>query len=248
MRSNIKYLILFILTLFGFSSCITNKDTTYLQDVKYAYPKYQPKEYLIKPGDEIAIQIFSTNPDVTRIFSRNINTINPVLRNFSTYIVYSDGTVDLPFISKVNVAGKTLREAQELIVFLLRDYINTEFAVNMIISNRYFYVIGKSAKKGQYTFYKDKLNIFEAIALAGDLDVVADRSKVKIIRKTENQEQVFKFDLRSKDILDSEYYYIQPDDVIYIGESTNSFFKITSYTTFLTTITSTLSFILLVFQ
>lgn len=246
MKSIIKYLIVLITALTSLSSCITNKDMNYLQDIESKYSKYEPKEYLIKQGDEIAVQIFSTNPDIVRIFSQGTGGSSLMSSQFSTYKVYPDGTIDLPFISKIDVAGKTLREAQAQIEFMFKDYINGDFAINMVIANKYFYVIGKSKAKGQYGFYKDKLNIFEAIALAGDLDVVADRKKVKIVRTVGDQESVVKFDLRSKDIIDSEYYYIQPDDVIFVGEKTNSFFKITSYTTFLTTITSTLSFILLV--
>jgi polysaccharide export outer membrane protein len=245
-KSKIKYLFVFVVALVALSSCITNKDMNYLQDIESTYPKYEPKEYIIKPGDEIAMQVFSTNPDIMRIFSQTSGSVIQVSSQFLTYKVYADGTIDLPFIAKIDVAGKTIREAQSQIEFLFRDHINSDFAINMVVANRYFYVIGKSKTKGQYSFYKDKMNIFEAIALAGDLDVVADRKKVKIIRTTGDQQTVVKFDLRSKNIIDSEYYYIQPDDVIFVGETTNSFFKITSYTTFLTTITSTLSFILLV--
>ncbi len=245
MRTVIKYSILWMV-MSSLFSCVTNRDMHYLQAIEADFPNYKHQDYIIKAGDEIALQVFSTNPDVVRIFTPSRDVMTGA--DFSTYKVYADGTIDLPFISKIEVAGKTLREAQEQIKTLFKDYVNVDFAINMIVSNRYFYVIGKSNSKGQFPYYKEQMNIFEALALAGNLSVTADRRKIKIIRTEGDKETIVKFDLRSKKIIDSDYYYIRPDDIIVVNESPSTFFKITSYTGVLGTITSTLSFILLVLQ
>ena len=72
------------------------------------------------------------------------------------------------------------------------------------------------------------------------------RKKVKILRNTNGQDTIIEFDIRSKDIVDSELYYIQPGDVILVNRPKASFFKITSFSTFLSVVISSISFILLV--
>ncbi len=244
----IKYSIVLLACLFA-TSCITNKDTQYLQSVKKDYQKNEPVDYKVKVGDELVMQFFSANPDVLRVFSNNTTNRGVASQQGLTYRVYDDGTIDIPFIQKIPVVGLTLREVETEIETRFKEYVNDPVAVKAAITNRYFYVIGESNKKGQYQIYKDNMNIFEAVAMCGDLGITADRSEVNIIRKTgTDKEKLIKFDLRSKNIVDSEYYYIQPDDIIYAGRSTNSFFRMTSFTSFLGVITSSLSFVLLVLQ
>lgn len=227
-------------------SCVTNKETTYLQDIKASYPQGEFSDYKIMPDDELNIRVFSTDPEVSGIF---FNTTGGEQANTqSSFRVFDDGTIELPYIHKINVVGLTVREAKNVIEAKLKDYVKENLAVKVTLVNQYFYMIGESNSRGQYPLYKDKMTIFEAIALGGDLGSSADRKQVKIIRKVNGSEKIMKFDLRSKSIIDSEYYYVHPDDIIYIGRTPGSFFKITSFSTFLGVVTSSLSFILLVIQ
>jgi len=241
--NKIKYLLIVFLSVFVVS-CVTTKDTTYLQDTKTSYPKGEFTDYKIRQDDELNIHVLSLNPEISSIFLDGGSTGN----SQSTFRVFSDGTIDIPFIRKIKVEGLTVREATNEIETKLKDYVKEKLAVKVSVVNKYFYVIGESNGKGQYPIYKDKMNIFEAIALGGDLGVPADRKQVKIIRKVDGVERIIKFDLRSKSIIDSEYYYVQPNDIIYVGLTKGSFFKITSFSTFLGVVTSSLSFILLVIQ
>jgi polysaccharide export outer membrane protein len=224
-------------------SCVTNKNTRYLQKVKTGYAKVEQPEYHIQVDDELSIRLFSTNVEAVELFGgSNINA------NMYTYRVYPDGTIDIPFVRKIKVSELTMREAQEKIALRLKDFINGELAVKLAVNNKKFFVIGEGNRKGRYDIYKERLNVFEALAMAGDLGIDADRRNIKIIRQTPQGEKILKFDLRSRDIIDSEYYYIEPNDIIYASRPMGSFFRITSWGAFIGVVTSSLSFVLLVMQ
>lgn len=111
-------------------------------------------------------------------------------------------------------------------------------------------MLGK-AGQGRHAMPLHKLNIFQALAISGAFDKFGDRTRVKIIRQTPNGTEVKTFDIRSKDIVDSEYYYIQPNDVIYVNEMSRTFFgRVTTFSGalgligILGTITAAITFII----
>ena len=109
------------------------------------------------------------------------------------------------------------------------------------VVQRYFSVIGANAS-GRFPITKEKVTIFEALAMAGDISNYGDRGKVRIIRETEEGTEVKMFDVRSEDIINSEYYYVEPNDVIYIQTLNEQFFSMTSLASVISTVATTLSF------
>ena len=226
-----------------FSSCITNKSNTYLQEDK-SLPQYKKTPYTyyqIQKNDELAIRILSLNDEITAIF-----TGGGVSATAPSYRVYEDGTIDIPFISNIYVEGLTVRQAAKVIQEKLRDFV-PDAVVKLGLANDCFYVIGE-AGRGQFPLYKEKLNIFQALSLSGNIAQNADKKHVKIIRKVcdSGRPIVKEFDLRTASIIDSEYYYIQPNDVIYVSTIKGDFFKISNYSMAIGSISTTLSFLLLV--
>ena len=158
-----------------------------------------------------------------------------------TYRVDTAGCIRYPMIDTIRVAGMSTREAKHALEERLREVINP-VAVVVIISQRQFSVIG-GANTGRYFMRKEKLTIYEALAMAGNAQEYADRSKVRIIRTLPTgQTIVKKFDLRSADIVNSEFYYIQPDDVIYIQMLNEQVFAMNSFAAVLSTVAATLGF------
>ena len=97
-------------------------------------------------------------------------------------------------------------------------------------------------RSGEYYIYKENMNIFEALAMTGDLMNSGDRRHVRIIRPHGDDEpEILEFDIRSNTIIDSEYYYIYPNDVIYVARTKDSFVKVASYTGVLGLITSSVA-------
>lgn len=240
---HITYILISIFAL-TMSSCVTNYTTRYLQNRDKDYKPYVDEEYTLKPQDEINIRMFTTDADASKLFNGGAQSNGA---NMVSYKIYDDGTIDLPYLKKVKVEGMTIRECSNFLTEKLKDYTSPDLFVKVTMARKVYYVIGESGK-GEKPFYKDKLNIFEALAQCGDLTTQADRKRIKIIRNVDGEEKIIKFDIRSKDILDSEYYYIKPNDIIYVPQTPGSFFKITSFSSFLGVITSSLTFVLLVVQ
>ncbi|MDP4203455.1 MAG: hypothetical protein Q8861_12230, partial [Bacteroidota bacterium] len=112
------------------------------------------------------------------------------------------------------------------------------------LANAFFSVIGEGGN-GRYPLIKEKLNIFEALAISGDLNSLANRKQIKILRQTQFGTVVKTFDVRSKDIMHTDFYYIQPNDVIYVQKLPSHFFGVTSWSSLLGTVSTTISLLLL---
>ena len=161
-----------------------------------------------------------------------------------SYRIYPDGTVDLPFLSKIPVVGLTLEEAEVFVREQLKPYI-PDVQVKLALATSTFCVIG-DASRGYFNIYKERLTIFQALALSGGLNESGDYSAVKIIRETPEGTKIVSFDLRSKSLLDSEYYYVYPNDIIYVDVTKKSFWAVNSYSGFLGIITSSITLLLTV--
>lgn len=256
-KRNIFY---FLFTLFLFTSCITAKKVNYLQDKNITIPHYKDstiyKDYKLNTGDRIYIKVFSTSEEVNYMFNLAPQIENQVLlgnnvySELYTYLVKSDGNIIFPMLDDVYVKGKTVREIKSILEEKLTPLIaggSNQCSVEVRVVSRYFSVIGGSAS-GRFPITKEKINIFQALALAGDIGVYGDRSKIRIIRETENGTEIKMFDIRSVDIINSEYYYIEPNDVIYIQTVNEQFFSMTSFASVLSAVFSTLSFGLLIYN
>lgn len=254
MKKTQQYVALLIVTFLGiisFSSCITYKEINYLQNPGMGIPAYKDTvkyhDYRLQPGDRLSIQIRSLNPDVSRLFQQDqTQGSGGSNSDLFTYRIDSVGNVDFPYIGKIAAGGKTLRETK----MLLEKKANAEFGkcyFRVALANNYFTVIG-AAGTGRYNLMKNKLTIFEALAISGDLKSMADRAKIRILRQTPTGTIVKTFDVRSKSIIGSEFYYVQPNDIMYVQPISAQFFGITSWSGLLSSVTMSLSFVLLFFS
>ncbi len=103
-----------------------------------------------------------------------------------------------------------------------------------------FSLLSESGSK-RCPMVKEKLTIYQALAMSGDLGPYADRARVKIIRQTKEGTIVKSFDVRSKDIINSEFYYVRPNDVIYVHDFKGQFFQLAKFGNIFSTITTTVS-------
>ncbi len=245
---SIRLALVTVITLLLCSSCITNKDLTLLQDGK-KMPQYEQADYSyyrLQKNDMIKIRLLTTNDEAAAIFDMN-NGSSSSSSGGNSYRIYEDGTIDIPFINNIPVAGLTLREAAKVIEGRMKEFV-PDAMVKVALANDKFYVIADK-KTGVYEFYKEKLNIFQALAMTGNIPNNVDRRRVRIIRPdVDGKAQVIQFDMRAKSIIGSEYYYIQPNDVIYISSIKGNFFRTESYTESVGFITTSISFLVTVFN
>jgi len=221
-----------------FNSCITGRHTNYLQKGGSHKP-VAFQQYKLRIDDEISYYLLTSNLE-TQMFYNNGVAGAFVFREIIKYRIHNDGMVYLP-IGAIKIAGLTLREAQNVIKDAFLKFVpDAEIKLTMV--NNYFYVLGDGGK-GEYVHYKEDLNIFQALAMAGDISSSGDKKHIKIVRKgADGMDYIKTFDLREKSIIESEFYYIQPNDVIYIPTNSNSFFRLNSVSSFMALIVTPLSF------
>jgi polysaccharide export outer membrane protein len=224
----------------------------YLQNPDHIIPEYEevvtPADYKVQVLDELYIRIKTLDPDMSRIFNIMISnaTLNTASPGFESYTVNEDGNISFPYVGNIYVLGKTTREIKQIVYDTLSLMVN-ELSVEVKLMNSYFSIISDS-RNGRYPITKERLTIFQALALSGDLNDFADRGKVKIIRQTPEGSVVRTFDVRSKDIIDSEFYYIQPNDVIYVQPFKGEFFGINSFAALFAAVSSVFNITLVILQ
>ena len=231
-----------------FSSCITNKQKKYLQEEnRSTYDIQVFEQYQLRINDEVAYYLITTNQESQNLFNSGQSAFNSSSRRGSTYRIYEDGTIYLPFVGQVEIAGLTVRDAQKLLTSKFRHVV-PDAEVRLALVNNYFYVLGDGGK-GQYYMYKENLNIYQALAMAGDISSTGDKKNIKIVRKNQDGMDIVKtFDLRKESVIESEFYYVRPNDVIYVPTNSNSFFRVESLSSFIAMFVSPISLLYLVFS
>lgn len=256
----IKGFLLLVLTVL-MASCVTSRKVNLLQEPgKHGVPTYTDtltyEDYQIRIGDRLYVYVYSIDERVSSMFNASGNGVNSSqIRqgagasssyDLYTYLVADDGTIDYPLVGKVDVRGKTTREVKAVLERSLMEYVQDQtdyklLSVEVNIVRGTFSVISDHGS-GMFAMPKEKVTIFEALAMAGDIGDFGDRSKVRIVREIEGETKVMTFDVRSQDIINSEYYYIEPNDVIYIQRIKGQSFGINSVTTTISVVATTLAF------
>ena len=241
-----------ILSTLVFFSCVTPRKTHYLQEPDGVIPSYSeaifPSDYQIQFNDELNIRVLTLNPESKRIFnsqssgssSGSSNVTTSPIKGVTSYTVYDDGTIDFPYLGAVPVANKTTREIKVLLEEKLSEYVK-DCSVDVRLVNNYVNVLTNTGAS-RVQLVKEHTNIFEVLAMSHGLSSYAKRSDVKIVRETAQGSTIYSFDLRSKDIIHSDFYYVKPNDVIYVPDFDGQFFRLNNFMTVLTTTTTTISF------
>lgn len=236
-------IIVFALMAVCLSSCYSHRVIGYLQEPtkqnklpKYDSVAYEP--YHIRINDEIIYRLITMDETMSKMLGTN-NNISTQYAN--SYRVQADGTIDLPFLEPLRIVGLTEAQAQDSLRAAFRTII-PDADVKLALYNKYFSVIG-DAHAGQYYIYKEKMNIFQALAMTGDVMNSGDRRHIRIVRPKDfaQEPEVLEFDIRTNSIIDSKYYYVYPNDVIYVARTKNSFYTVQSYAAFTGLITSSVA-------
>lgn len=252
------FLLLFLPLLMA--SCVTSKRVNLMQEAgKNGIPQYTDtlsyEDYQLRIGDRMYIYVYSVDERINKMFNASGAGVSSQMMRQSTggtgydlytYEVRDDGTIDFPMVGDVLVRGLTTREVkraieQELSGFVKNygDYQMISVEVN-IVSRRFSVISDRGS--GTFSIPKEKITIFEALAMAGDIGDFGDRSQVRIVREKEGVTDIKTFDVRSNDIINSEFYYIEPNDVIYIQRIKGQSFGINSVTTTISVVATTLAF------
>jgi polysaccharide biosynthesis/export protein len=254
-----RTVIIILVSCILFFSCVTPRKRHYLQNPDSVIPSYTivttPLDYKVQLNDELNIRVMTLNPESSKIFNPHSYTMssttggvfsNVNVKGLYTYTVYDDGTIDFPYIGSVLVEGKTTREIKSIIENQLVEFVK-DCSVEVRLVNSYVNILTNTTGK-RIPLTTEKMNIFEVLSIAGDVGPYSKRSDVKIIRQTPDGTIIKSFDLRSKDILHSDFYFIQPNDVIYVTDFDGQFFRINSFVKAITTTAATVSFTVFIWK
>ena len=173
----------------------------------------------IQKNDILAITVNSLNPEASAIFnmgpasaSSNTSSINSTPNG---YLVDQNGNIQLPLIGSTQVFGLTTAQARAALEQKLLIYLK-EPVVSMRLANFRVSVLGDVLRPGVYPVNSERVNVSEALSMAGDLNITAERNNILLIREDRGVREYIRFDMQSKDLFSSPYYYLQNNDILYI--------------------------------
>ncbi|MGJ1436899.1 polysaccharide biosynthesis/export family protein [Sphingobacterium siyangense] len=213
---------LFVVVLMMFSSCGSRKNMVYFQQdstkISSLYEQHVPH---IQPSDILTIVVTAADPKVTVPFNPGSSmgpgtmTQQMDLALRPTYTVDDDGNVVLPMLGKVHIGGLTRIQAIEKIRNELSQYIKDP-GVNINFNNFRVSVLGEVARPGSFVMPTERVTVLDALGMAGDLTIRGVRENVMLIREVDGQKTMHRLDLTQQNTLNSPYYYLAQNDVIYV--------------------------------
>ncbi len=234
-----------------FTSCQSYKKVPYLQDSEVVEQATQQKKLYdakIMPKDLLTIVVSCTSPELAVPFNLTVATQNNVTISNTTsqpalqqYLVDNEGKINFPVLGELKVGGLTKKQAESMIVEKLKPYMKETPIVTVRMVNYKISVIGEVARPGTFTISNEKVNLLEALAMAGDMTVWGLRDNVKLIREdADGKQEIVTLDMNKAETILSPYYWLQQNDIVYvtpnkakarnsdIGNSTSLWFSATS--------------------
>jgi polysaccharide export outer membrane protein len=226
--NNYVIIIVFVASHFLLPSCVLQRKVEYIQDSNRDFKSFNEADfpdYKLKSNDELYIKINSLDEAAANVFSNTTQqpfSLDPYGTSLLSYSVDKQGYLLLPVIGNIFVKNKTLSQVS----VILRDSLNhvlNQPIVTVKLVNRYVSILGEVKAPGHYPYSQEKLSIFDAIGLAGDITDYGNRDKVILVRNENGENIRANLNLTRSEILTSEFYYLRPNDIVYIKPLRNKF-------------------------
>jgi polysaccharide biosynthesis/export protein len=206
------------------SSCVTHRKVEYLQDRNNGTKSFNESvlpDYKLKPNDELYIQVNSLDEAAANVFATGketsyyVGTMQPYGASLLSYTVDKDGFLLLPVIGKIQAKDKTISEVSGILKESLSHILNQPI-VTVKLVNRYVSVLGEVNHPGHFSYSQDKLSIYDAIGLAGDITDYGNRNNVILVRNENGENIRVNIDLTKSEVLASGFYNLRPNDIVYV--------------------------------
>ena len=217
-----------VLFALAFASCVPQKKMLYLKEAQMAaeniskeYLNDHKVDYKLQPGDNLYIRFINTIDErSTASITGDLSTRTTQVTSdagiyLQSYTLDEDGCIELPLTGKIELKNMTVDQAKEKMQTEINKFVNQTTLI-VKLSNFNLTVLGEVTRPGMYKVYQSQINLFEAVALAGNMTNFAKNDEVKIIRQTEHGSEIITVDMGSADILSSPYYYLKPNDIVYV--------------------------------
>lgn len=227
-----KHILTSIAALLLLSACGSSEKVAYVQNTSQINTVSSKVLFdaRIMPKDILTVTVTTIDPEAAIPFNLSVPTTvsqaggknlasQPVLQD---YLVANDGTIDFPIIGEIKVAGLTKKECESMLLEKIRPYMSESEKpiVTVRMSSYSISVLGEVAKPGSFPVSREKINIFEALAMAGDMTIYGVRDRVRLIREdATGSKEIHVLDLNDANVINSPYYYLQQNDIIYVEPS-----------------------------
>jgi polysaccharide export outer membrane protein len=208
-----------------FFSC-AKRNLVYFSDLEtymdYSVNVDQSNEPRIQVDDLLSITVTSLNPESNMLFNvgvlmpsgdRNNTIVNSPIND--SYLVDKDGNINYPVVGLINLKGLTKQEAINKMNVLLNEYVKDPI-INIRFMNFKVTVIGEVQRPDMFVIPTEKITVLEALGLAGDMTAYGKRENVMIIREKDRVRTAARLNLNDKNVLNSPYYYLQQNDIVYV--------------------------------
>ncbi|MBN2485052.1 MAG: polysaccharide biosynthesis/export family protein [Bacteroidales bacterium] len=211
---------LLIVTFFLWS-CVSQKNVKLIQEkvnkeMTTQFQNAKATTYRLQTGDHVYVRVNSIDPKTSKFFQTDFPYLmNSTYQYLNTYAVDEFGYISFSFIEKMYVVGSTVQEVRQKIQDKLDEYFK-DATVFVKLVNFQVGVLGEVNKPGNFTIEQDQINVFQAIGLAGGLTSFGNLKQVKLVRQTQTGSVVHLLDITDNRIMESPYYFLMPNDVLYI--------------------------------
>jgi len=238
---------------FFLASCVSNKRIVYVQDYSASKPynyladtvfKNPPVDYKLQTGDVLYVR--SDHPVLSKSFgqidqfymddTRIVQNL-PILAGFT---IDEEGRLDLPLVGMIDVGGMTMLEA-ETAVKESASAVFSDPSIKVFMLNYFVTVLGEVNRPGRYLVSNHRINIFEAMGLAGDATEFAAREEVKVVRNRDGENHLYSVDLTDQNILASDKFYLMPNDILMVKPQKRKKYATRDVQNFFNAVTATVS-------
>jgi polysaccharide biosynthesis/export protein len=212
--SRMTLILLFVSLLF--SSCkILNPNQMFKEKSKEDFSGFEstPNEYILRPFDKLEVVVFSNKGErLINVFGEQLNSQNKSME----YKIEYDGLVKLPLLDTVNLEGLTIRQAEKKLEEKYMEFFQDPFIFIKVTNKRVIVFANGSAAGSVILMKEDNYTLVEAIAEAGGISDYSMSYKIKLIRGSLNNPQIFRFDLSRIEKMKDVNFVLQANDIIYV--------------------------------
>jgi polysaccharide export outer membrane protein len=246
--------LLLIAGMFLLSGCFNTRPVKYFADIQETtVPSDANPDYLLQPNDIVSIFVSSLDAKSTEVFNiPNTFTISSatttgVNTNINGYLINSEGNIQMPLIGTIKAAGITKKELKESITKIINDKkLLVEPIVHIRHLNYEVTVLGEVGKPTVISVPNERITMLKALGMAGDVTIYGNKESVLLIRERDGKKQVTRVNLNAGNFIQSPYYYLQPNDVVYVEPNPNKLASTSRGAILLPVILSTFSFVVVV--
>lgn len=203
------------------SSCVSQKKVQLMQeksveDISSGFMNDRNTVYHLQPGDQLYINVHSVDQKTSRLFQTDFpNPMTATYKDLNSFRIEEDGYINFSFIDKVYVKGLTVKEVNDLLQKTVNEYFKEATVIVKLVNYRVS-VLGEVNNPGTFIIDNRQINILQALAKAGGAKNFGNVKKVKLVRQTLLGSELHYLDLTDNGILQSDKFYLLPNDVLYI--------------------------------